>query len=316
MLDLNLLTTNKMLGMGCSTFGGSNSQITADRALRHAYDRGVVYFDLARSYGYGAAEGIVGRFATDKRSHLFIASKFGIMPPASFPLRSTLLAGARLVRKLLPSAKNAIRSASGQTLINSAFSPQIAEESLNKSLRELRTDYLDLFLLHETGASDMLRDDISNVLEKAKSKGKIRVWGGTFVDRQEAFKVIQQRPSLAAVQIGFGLDTDYFALTTATSSRIHIIYSVLSYAHCLSEKQATAVLTQVRQALPRLQFLCSLQEVLLLLAFQSLPHGVLLLSMSAPTRIDRNLAICQLQLSDDELASLLALVTQQFAGVA
>lgn len=314
MLDLNLLTAGKMLGLGCSTFGGSNSQATADRALRHAYDQGVVYFDLARSYGYGTAEGIVGRFAANKRPHLFIASKFGIVPPPSFPFRSSLLAGARLVRRLLPSTRRAIRSASGQTLTTSTFSPQLAEQSLHTSLRELRTDYLDLFLLHETGASDMLRDDIGHVLEKAKEQGKIRAWGGTFADRREALTAIRQQPGLAAVQLGFGLDADYFALTNESSPRIHLIYSVISYAQCLSEEQAAATYAQVQRALPSLQALRNLQEVLLLLAFQSLPHGVLLLSMATPARIDRNLAVCQAQLSTDELASLLALLRPQFAG--
>lgn len=53
MMNLDILRNTKMLGLGFSTFGGSNSDSDAIRALNCAHDQGIIYFDVARSHGGG-----------------------------------------------------------------------------------------------------------------------------------------------------------------------------------------------------------------------------------------------------------------------
>ena len=48
------------------------------RLLETAIDCGITYFDTARMYGLGAAEGLLGEVASRNRHRMIIASKAGI----------------------------------------------------------------------------------------------------------------------------------------------------------------------------------------------------------------------------------------------
>src|SRR5215472_2399018 len=83
------------LGFGCAPIMGRVGAAQARRALDAAYDRGVRYFDAARSYGYGEAEDFLGRFLQGKRSGVVLATKFGIVAHRPSPLRRALKAALR-----------------------------------------------------------------------------------------------------------------------------------------------------------------------------------------------------------------------------
>src|SRR5580692_13107372 len=83
------------LGFGCAPMGSRYGKRESLRALGEAFDRGVTYFDVARSYGYGDAEGILGSFIRDKRDRVIVATKFGIEPLESTPARRFAKAVAR-----------------------------------------------------------------------------------------------------------------------------------------------------------------------------------------------------------------------------
>src|SRR5689334_980851 len=68
------------VGFGCSSLTGTDAS-NAIRVLEVAFDAGVRHFDTARYYGYGEAEGILGRFLNSRRSQVTITTKFGIEPP-------------------------------------------------------------------------------------------------------------------------------------------------------------------------------------------------------------------------------------------
>ena len=55
------------LGFGCAPIMGRISKSHALRALAFSFDCGVTHFDVARSYGFGQAEEIVGGFIKGKR---------------------------------------------------------------------------------------------------------------------------------------------------------------------------------------------------------------------------------------------------------
>ncbi len=60
-----------------------------------------------------------------------------------------------------------------------AYSKETAEESLNLALKELDTDYIDIFLLHEQESEHTIRGHYEAIeyFLKAKSQGKIRAIG-------------------------------------------------------------------------------------------------------------------------------------------
>ena len=157
---------SSILGFGCAPILGAVGGKTAQRALGTALDVGINHFDVARSYGYGEAEAFLGRFFQGRRDQVVIASKFGI--------QATWKAG--LLRPLKPAVRTlkALKNRGGQEAGPApqvaapvveqtprkdhfheriAITPDAMVSNLEKSLRALRTDYLDIFLVHEpTGA--------------------------------------------------------------------------------------------------------------------------------------------------------------------
>src|SRR5438045_1975491 len=65
------------LGFGCAklTF---NTREEALRVLETAYEEGITHYDVARVYGLGWAEGILGEFLKNKRDHVTVTTKFGL----------------------------------------------------------------------------------------------------------------------------------------------------------------------------------------------------------------------------------------------
>jgi hypothetical protein len=291
MIDLNELRTQRFLGLGCSTFGGSTASGVARAALHRAFEQGIVYFDVARSYGYGQAEGIVGQFARGKRDKVIITSKFGILPPR-IPFKPLVIWSLRNFRKALPAARQSLVKAGQNALAKTQFTPQLAESSLHTSLRELKTDYIDLFLLHESSFSDCLRDDIRAVLEKAIDKGQIRAWGATLSERSCLRQQLGSAAPVAAVQFPFGQDATYEQALKAGTG-IQIVYSVLNYYKSRGLLGQSNALTELKSDFPGLDFINTLPELFMYLAFCQLRAGVMLSSMTTPGNIDRNIFLFQ-----------------------
>jgi aryl-alcohol dehydrogenase-like predicted oxidoreductase len=292
MFDLETLKNRKILGVGCSTFGGSTSRKDAERILEYSFDSGLNYYDVARSYGYGRAESIVGKFAKNKRDKIIIASKFGILPPKDFPFKNLLIAGARKFKHLIPQSNNAAKYVSGKILSNHLFTPELAVKSLEKSLRELGADYLDVFLLHESKFSDMLLEDVIYALKKEKEKGKFRALGGTFYNRSDLLS-ISHRPDLAEViQFPFGLD-QAFSATIKRSGFIQVIYSILNYNLVPKDSSSAERLLDLKFKFPELAFVENFPALKLFLAFSDITAGVLLISSKSQKNIDKNLLTIQ-----------------------
>lgn len=60
-----------------------------------------------------------------------------------------------------------------------AFSKQAINQSVERSLTRLRTDYLDIVLVHSNGDDERIihEDDVFNTLQSLKQSGKIRAYG-------------------------------------------------------------------------------------------------------------------------------------------
>ena len=113
----------------------SDRRASAVAALRRGLDLGMSHVDTAELYGSGKVEEIVAEAIAGRRDEVF------------------------LVSKVLP--QNA--SAKGTA------------EACERSLRRLKTDRLDLYLLHWPGSHPLA--DTIGAFERLERDGKIRAWG-------------------------------------------------------------------------------------------------------------------------------------------
>ena len=255
------------LGFGCAPILGAVGAKTAEQALSCALDEGINHFDVARSYGYGEAEAFLGKFFKGRRDEVVIASKFGI--------RATWKAG--LLRPLKPAVRilKALRQRGGQpdahvepapALENVeprkdhfhqriAITPEAMVSNLNETLRALRTEYLDLYMVHEPMGEIERMDELAAKAEDLKQQGKIKAWGLAFdwstadvhapaIDR---FDVLQFNNSPEAEHYGSALEQ--------RKEAANIFFSPFRQRQNLSTAE---VLQQLWQDFPRSVVLCSM----------------------------------------------------------
>lgn len=94
---------------------GAIDEQAAIKAIRHAADLGINFFDTAQGYGFGASERLLATALTGlPRDQVVIATKGGLRPAA----------GGGVERD---------------------SSPQWIRQGVEESLNALRTDYIDLY---------------------------------------------------------------------------------------------------------------------------------------------------------------------------
>jgi aryl-alcohol dehydrogenase-like predicted oxidoreductase len=178
------------ISLGCWIFGvdwwGHYTDERAAEICRFSYDQGITFFDNGDAYGNGRAETVFGKWLMESglsRDKVEIGSKFGYdfySDPGE--------AGSHRERK-------------------QDFSPAFMRSSLEKSLKRLGTDYVDLYMAHNIKLP-LFRDDVFAELEKVKDEGKIKVWGvslGPAIGwRDEGVKAVNEHGA-KAVQTVFNM---------------------------------------------------------------------------------------------------------------
>ncbi len=161
------------IGFGCASLGSRVSARAGTRTLMRAFDAGVTWFDVAPSYGDGAAESILGAAFVGRRDQVTLCTKVGILPPApslakrlAKPLLRTALA---LAPQLRPHVRRHRPAVVKPPLVASAIEPGI-----EASLRRLGTDYVDVLAMHDAAAEEVVRDDVLRALERVVTAGKAR----------------------------------------------------------------------------------------------------------------------------------------------
>jgi D-threo-aldose 1-dehydrogenase len=174
------------LGFGCANLFREPSGPRRQRLLAAALDAGICHFDVAPMYGLGLVEGELGRFARGRRDAIVIATKFGIAPSpaarvlarAQGPIQRIFDAVPTLRRRARPPAADPRAGAIGGFLYRArGYDAAAARAGLERSLRELRTDHVDILLLHEPAPGDVRSEDVAGYLESAREAGRIRAWG-------------------------------------------------------------------------------------------------------------------------------------------
>jgi D-threo-aldose 1-dehydrogenase len=167
--------TTTQLGFGCAYLAPHNA-----RVLDAAYDAGIRHFDVARSYGRGLTEGMLGRFLKRRGSDITVTSKYGITPPFGNPLHALARAALKPVLTRLrrtPVLHQRLEQHSFLRNRKAAFSADDARHSLELSLRNLRVDRIDLFLMHEAEADDLADPGLLHFLDAAVLRGHIGAFG-------------------------------------------------------------------------------------------------------------------------------------------
>lgn len=185
------------LGFGGSSLMGALGRRDSLALLEAAFDAGIRHFDVAPLYGYGEAESCLGEFLQRHRAEVTVTTKYGI-PPAK---NSALIGLARKVAgpivRTLPALKKRLSAAASAATRNpqkTSFTAAQAQASFERSLAALRTDRIDVWLLHEVEAQDLQDDGLLRFLEDQVRQGTI----GTFGIGSDGGKVaalLAQRPA-------------------------------------------------------------------------------------------------------------------------
>jgi D-threo-aldose 1-dehydrogenase len=153
------------------------------RLLQQAFDSGISHYDVARLYGMGLAESVLGEFLrVVPREQVTVATKFGLEPPAALAHRASLIRLGKQVLRVIPGLRSVARRAAASRQLQAGasetrYSAQAAARSLEVSLRELACDYVDLFLLHEAQLAEASAPELLDFLDRQVRAGRIRAYG-------------------------------------------------------------------------------------------------------------------------------------------
>ena len=171
--------TVNAIGLGCMgmsfAYGKPLEEQDATPLLHAAIENGVDHFDTAELYGMGANEKLLGAAFHDRRDKVFIATKFG--PRVNPETNARYVDG---------SAENATRA-------------------LEQSLRNLRTDHIDLWYLHRRDRSRPIEETAAAMGDAVKA-GKVRAIGLSEVTADTLRKAHAVHP-IAAVQTEYSIFT-------------------------------------------------------------------------------------------------------------
>src|SRR5512132_1635184 len=111
-----------VVGLGCNNFGGRLDVEATRRVVHRALDAGITLFDTANTYGNrGGSETQLGEVLGERRKDIVLATKFG-----------------------MPMDDDGVRKGASRRYVMAAV-----EESLTR----LKTDWIDLYQLHQADAA-------------------------------------------------------------------------------------------------------------------------------------------------------------------
>ncbi len=171
--DTNL--SSSRLGFGLSGLHHLLRSKDRQNLLSCAFNDGITYFDTSPFYGHGLAERELGIFGTVHRNHILIATKIGIQPNPwlnRFPvLMYSRLAANAALRRMTKRKSFAVARKYDYGVRNAAA-------SLDRSLRALRTDHVDILYLHDPTLARLTEPDhLFETLHGLQASGKVRYFG-------------------------------------------------------------------------------------------------------------------------------------------
>ena len=197
------------LGMGCSGIGRTmyhRDDSGARATLLESLDAGVNFYDTAPGYSAGESERLIGEAFKGKRDQVIITSKAGVVgtPVGRFAKRYKHLLRPinylfKPVQSLLP------RLYQSQKRVN--FSRAWIVGSLEKSLKRMKTDYLDILLLHHPTPDSLTQPMFCDTFLDLQKAGKILHWGIS-PDTLEQAMLCLDVPNIEVIQLDVSLFSD------------------------------------------------------------------------------------------------------------
>lgn len=150
---------------------GKQSDEESMAALHKAVDLGINFVDTADVYGDGRSERLIAQLRSERKEPLYVATKVG--------------------RRLNP------HTADG-------YNEKNLNEFVDRNLKNLATDSLDLVQLHCPPTAVYYRPEVFEALDRMVKAGKIRHYGVSVEKVEEALKAIEY-PGVQSVQIIFNM---------------------------------------------------------------------------------------------------------------
>jgi aryl-alcohol dehydrogenase-like predicted oxidoreductase len=163
---------------------GDTDDDTSRAALRCAFEAGITFFDTSAAYGDGHSEALIGEALADVRKQAVIATKAGYeawdRPPD--------------------------------------FSAAAIVASTERSLRRLRSDYVDILLLHNAPLDVLTAADVREAMTGLVASGKVRAWGLSAKGPGDALAALQSA-DVAVIQANFNM-MDVRAVTSGLFAEV------------------------------------------------------------------------------------------------
>ncbi len=166
------------LGAGLAEIGtqtGPDTDEQSGRVLNEALDAGINFLDTAACYGI--SETLIGNTVSNRRDEFILATKCGHVT---------------------------------DDYDGEPWSKKTISDSIDRSLKRMKTDHIDLIQLHTCGIDVLQRGDVIDALQSARQAGKTRFIGysgdngaaewavqsGLFDTLQTSFNLVDQYPRL------------------------------------------------------------------------------------------------------------------------
>ena len=163
------------MGLGCMGltfgYGPATEEREAIRLIRHAFERGVTFFDSAEAYSQGFNEELVGKAVRDFRSEVQIATKFGFKE--------------------------------GDATKGLDSRPARIRQVVDQSLRLIKTDYIDVLYQHRVDPQVPI-EEVAGTVKELIQAGKVKYFGMSEAGAESIRKAHAVQP-LSALQSEYSL---------------------------------------------------------------------------------------------------------------
>lgn len=141
-------------------WSGTSDESTLE-VLRSARECGVTFYDTSDVYGFGRSESLFGIALSRYRNDIVLSTKVGFVR--------------------------------GRDDVERDYSREHILKAIDRSLRRLRTDYIDVYQLHNPPIEVLRNGEAQEAMEMLQESGKIRFWGVSVTTPQDGLEVVENR---------------------------------------------------------------------------------------------------------------------------